>query len=260
MSEWGKTYGPFSTAKKKRAGVAVRNGVAPSGGPMNASARSAQLAETLSRPDAVSPVSLRRGEIREGRTIAETLGFLGLPAAVLSRSGQLVAANKLFQALIPGTVREVNGLLRWPDPTADKRFHDRLSAIGNRDRDDGRQPIAVRESRGKPKRMVHLIPIPADTAEEFVGLGAIVVVSAVAPHSAPSLDQLRGLFDLSPAEARVAQGIAARCTVETIAARFGVSRETVRSQLKTVLAKTGTKRQLDLAVLLLESCRFHPNG
>ena len=62
---------------------------------------------------------------------------------------------------------------------------------------------------------------------------------------------LQGLFDLSPAEARVACGIAERQTIEAIADELGVSRETVRCQLKSVLAKTGTKRQLDLALLLV---------
>ena len=64
------------------------------------------------------------------------------------------------------------------------------------------------------------------------------------------------MFGLSPAEARVASGIAGRQTLEAIARDFGISRETVRSQLKTVFAKTGAKRQLDLAVLL--SCVHLP--
>jgi hypothetical protein len=38
---------------------------------------------------------------------------------------------------------------------------------------------------------------------------------------------LQGLFDLSPAEARVARGIAERQTLEAIADDLGISRETV---------------------------------
>jgi DNA-binding CsgD family transcriptional regulator len=55
---------------------------------------------------------------------------------------------------------------------------------------------------------------------------------------------------LGEAEARVARGIAERQTVEAIADSFGISRETVRAQLRAVRAKTGLARQADLAALL----------
>ena len=70
------------------------------------------------------------------------------------------------------------------------------------------------------------------------------------PGRVPTAEVLQGLFDLTPAEARVARAIAERRTVEAIAGMLGVSRETVRTQLKSVLAKTGMARQADLAALL----------
>jgi len=57
-------------------------------------------------------------------------------------------------------------------------------------------------------------------------------------------------YGLSPAEARVATHIADGGSVETYAAQAGVSRGTVRSQLKSVFAKTGVHRQAELALKL----------
>jgi DNA-binding CsgD family transcriptional regulator len=58
------------------------------------------------------------------------------------------------------------------------------------------------------------------------------------------------LFNLTPAEARVARAVAARDTIDSVAAALNLSRETVRSQLKAALAKIGVVRQIDLAVML----------
>lgn len=68
--------------------------------------------------------------------------------------------------------------------------------------------------------------------------------------AAPDLEQL---FDLSPAEARLAQLLADGLSMEEAALQLGVSRNTVRSQLQAVFAKTGTNRQGDLVRLLLSS-------
>ena len=68
--------------------------------------------------------------------------------------------------------------------------------------------------------------------------------------SLPSAAIVKGLFDLTAAEARVACGIGEAKSVERLAAALGVSRETVRVQLKAVLAKTGVSRQVELANLL----------
>ncbi|MFN4237689.1 MAG: hypothetical protein ACK4FZ_10690 [Vogesella sp.] len=68
----------------------------------------------------------------------------------------------------------------------------------------------------------------------------------VAPAS-----QLRELFDLSPAEARLAHALASGCTLDDYAAANCVSVNTVRSQLRQVLAKTGESRQQDLVRSLL---------
>jgi len=66
----------------------------------------------------------------------------------------------------------------------------------------------------------------------------------------PEMRVLCGLFDLTPAEARLAREVAVGASMETAAATLGLSIETVRTYLKRVMAKTGTRRQAELAVLL----------
>jgi DNA-binding CsgD family transcriptional regulator len=79
---------------------------------------------------------------------------------------------------------------------------------------------------------------------------AVLVVTPLGSSQTLSGDLLDGLFDLSPAEIRAAQGLLAGKSIDDIATDLGLSRETIRSQVKAVLAKTGTSRQAGLIALL----------
>ena len=98
--------------------------------------------------------------------------------------------------------------------------------------------------------ILHLIPIKRAANDIFSRVTAILVVTPVVPAEVPTAEVLQGLFDLTPAEARVARAVGRSETIETIAKAFGVSKGTVRNQLKAVFAKTGVARQADLARLL----------
>lgn len=78
----------------------------------------------------------------------------------------------------------------------------------------------------------------------------LLTLVPVMPASVPGADLLQGLFDLTPAEARVARGIGEGKSIETIAAVQGVREDTVRKQLKATYAKTGAKGQVDLVRLV----------
>jgi DNA-binding CsgD family transcriptional regulator len=66
----------------------------------------------------------------------------------------------------------------------------------------------------------------------------------------PHEDTLRVVFDLTPAEARLAQGVARGDTLEEIASALGIKMTTARTQLASVFAKTGTRRQAKLVAIL----------
>lgn len=59
-------------------------------------------------------------------------------------------------------------------------------------------------------------------------------------------------FSLTATEAEIAIQLADGLTPEEIAARRGTSIQTVRSQLKQVLSKTGSRRQVDVVALVLK--------
>lgn len=73
---------------------------------------------------------------------------------------------------------------------------------------------------------------------------------------------LSSSFQLTPAEARIAYGIARGERLETIAKAHGIAITTAKTQLQAVFKKTGTHRQAELAAMLAPfvagSDRFNP--
>jgi DNA-binding CsgD family transcriptional regulator len=104
--------------------------------------------------------------------------------------------------------------------------------------------------RGQEPAVVHVVPAARLARDLGDGGLAMVVIAPVMPPEAPDAVLIRSLFGLSPGEARVARAIAQGQTIDRIAAESGVSRETVRTQVKAILAKTGTNRQAEMALLL----------
>ncbi|MDR3463031.1 MAG: helix-turn-helix transcriptional regulator [Beijerinckiaceae bacterium] len=78
----------------------------------------------------------------------------------------------------------------------------------------------------------------------------MVIITPSSSSEAPPATLIRGLFDLTPAEARVAGLIAGGDRVIDIAAASNISTGTVRNQLKSVFAKTAVSRQGELINLL----------
>ncbi|MSO75674.1 MAG: helix-turn-helix transcriptional regulator [Alphaproteobacteria bacterium] len=85
------------------------------------------------------------------------------------------------------------------------------------------------------------------------GTPAVVLILISDPDREKSgiARDLRALYGLTPAEADVAVALAEGKTLDRVAEERGVSRETVRFQLKAIYAKTGTSRQAELARLVL---------
>lgn len=85
---------------------------------------------------------------------------------------------------------------------------------------------------------------------------AAAIVFVTDPEQSVSLgedaeDAFRALFGLTPAEAKLTRLIAAGCSLTAAGAQLGLRRETVRSRLKTIFAKTNTHRQAELVRLAL---------
>lgn len=82
-------------------------------------------------------------------------------------------------------------------------------------------------------------------------IAAVAFITDPLKRERPAQDILRTLFGLTPAECRVALLLADGHSPREIARKVGVSFETVRSQIKSIFAKTGVKRQGELIRLLM---------
>lgn len=189
------------------------------------------------------------------RSATEALGLIGLPAAVLGDRQQLLSANALFADLIPDVVRNRRQRLMLSDPGADALLADafarNLARAGG-----GVQSIPIAAHEARPAMVAHLLPVRGVANDVFSAASGLLMLTPVVPGKGPPRQLLEGLFDLSPAEARVAGWLADGASVEQMASRQGISPETIRGQLKAVFAKTGTRRQADLVRLLAGPWHF----
>lgn len=188
--------------------------------------------------------------MERAQTMASALQMLGLPGAVLGVSGRITAANEAFEKLMPGMAQDRRDRLHLVDPGADALFGEALSRLSLTGSETAVQSIPLAADGMRLPTIVHVLPVRGIAHDIFSRVAFIVVATSVDHGAVPGARVLQGLFDFTPTEARVAAAIGEGKTIETIAAAGGVSRETVRSHLKAVLAKAGVSRQVDLVRLL----------
>lgn len=93
--------------------------------------------------------------------------------------------------------------------------------------------------------------------ETAAGFAALVIVHD--PDSLPvAADAQLARLGLTAAEIMVALSLARGASVASIADERGVSVETIRSQLKAAMSKTGTRRQAELVKLVLSGAVAEP--
>ncbi|TQF25965.1 hypothetical protein UNPF46_35785 [Bradyrhizobium sp. UNPF46] len=183
------------------------------------------------------------------RAQAEALQAIGLPGAILRERGRLLAANGLFEALMPTLFQDRAERLTLADGTADGLFLAALgtSFVGN---SPAVKSIAIAAAMDRVPMVLHVVPVRGSARDIFTLATFMLILTPVDRGAVPSAEVLQGLFDLTPAEAQVARGVAQAGSIDALAAKIGVTRETVRTQLKAVLSKTGLSRQQELVSLL----------
>jgi DNA-binding CsgD family transcriptional regulator len=80
--------------------------------------------------------------------------------------------------------------------------------------------------------------------------GALLIFLDIRDSGELDRDLLQRVFGLTRAEASLAQWLARGCSLQETAEKRGVSVGTARMQLKSILAKTHTRRQAELIRLL----------
>lgn len=160
------------------------------------------------------------------------------------------AERRLFAG---GSVRLVGGRLTLRDAAQDAALQHllRAAAAGAA---TGLPPVLVAPGEGAAPVALHLVTLGPRSMAAHSGEPFFLLCAAepAATPRAPTHDlDLRTRFRLTAAEARVATAIAEGLSIREVAERVSVSVHTVRAQLGTIFAKTGTHRQADLVRLLL---------
>ena len=211
--------------------------------------------EVAERLDELRP-HLARAALLSGRlglerakTAVATLELIGLPAAALTRTGRVISANAGFLGSALSVDVGAGDIARFANETAHELVMDAIAKASNSQIGFGRS-VPVGGTRDTPPFVAHIVPLRGAGLDLFTGALSIVFLTPVVPNSSPAPELLQALFDLTPAEARIASQVTEGKSIEQIAASTTLSHNTIRTHLKSVFLKTGVQRQAELVSLL----------
>jgi DNA-binding CsgD family transcriptional regulator len=204
---------------------------------------------TLRHHIARSALVAARLQLGRARAASTTLAALGLPALVLDDKGKALAANQLIESLSGIVLWHPRDSIGLADSAADQLLREAIANINSTNGGCARS-FPVRDRNASATRVAHVIPVRLSARDIFTRCVAVLTLTPITPPQAPPVELVQSLFDLTPAEARVARSLASGKAVETIAADGGVSVNTIRTHVRGVLEKTGCNRQIDVVALL----------
>lgn len=156
-------------------------------------------------------------------------------------------ANTAAKALIDGDglIKAVNDILSTHHANDGHRLKNAIAdtcANGA-----GRVVVLGSETGGQP---LVVLALPFHDETEGERGRALVLVRSGKGMSEILINSLRQLFRLSPAEASIAVALGTGLDLNELARQRSVKLNTLRSQVASIMAKTGTRRQAQLVALV----------
>jgi DNA-binding CsgD family transcriptional regulator len=178
------------------------------------------------------------------------LDSLNAAAFTLSAKFTVLSMNKRAQALLAqgkGFSIDKNRLIAKGNGDVElKALLVRVSQTG--------APESLAFAPNSEKEVLHVtasrIRSEAETGAD-VGSKILLLVTQPSYHRVATVRQLMQIFQLSPAEARLAQAVAHGQDLKAFAVEQGVKMTTVRTQMGSIHGKTHVRRQTDLVRLIL---------
>lgn len=165
---------------------------------------------------------------------------------LLGTRGKIVYSTEAAQDLI----NEVGRSLYLPDHSLDLGAMLGAAAL---DGNLGTKPRPFRIGRGPDKLPLFALAIALER-EEGAGEAAIprtiLIVCDPEKRTPFVAEMIQQTWELTVAEARVAAQISLGRGIDEVADRLNVTRETVRTHLKRIFAKTGTSSQAELVAFI----------
>jgi DNA-binding CsgD family transcriptional regulator len=200
----------------------------------------------------VGNLAMRIG-ISSAQRIADAFAAEGEPLALLGNDGRIIHFSRSFEDLTRNGLTIENRRLGSWHPDANRNM---AAAVRHALDYDGnlRKPpatVVLPRRNGLRPLIASVIPVVGMANDILHLVSAIVSVTDLEAEAVgPSTLAMREAFGLTQSEARLAHDIAVGKTLPEIATVSGVSKETLRSRLKSIFDKTGTARQAELATLL----------
>jgi DNA-binding CsgD family transcriptional regulator len=216
-----------------------------------------QLYDAYTIPDHIGPGvthELRVFERRGGVWKIALIGVLdgnggqeGTTMLRLEATGHILWASLAAQDALPADDDLVvrNGTLRFRDRGADRKLREALAWASSLDSGynaaRGARPIVVGAGEGLPTKIYWVV------SED----GMILFTLAAQQLDAGRLALAAAVYDLSPAQQRLATLVVEGLALTEIAERMGVTQNTARTHLKRIFDKVGVRSQSALVRVLL---------
>jgi DNA-binding CsgD family transcriptional regulator len=177
-------------------------------------------------------------------------GKLSAPGFIVDRSGRVRHVNTAGENLMArcAGIGVRQGKLFFSDGKLNAAVH---AAVHNAACEHGRSsavPIPV----GKDAGEILVTPLGARHAGAAWSVPLALVLVAMGPEDERSIAwRMRQLYQLTPAEATVTAALALGKSVEEVARAKRISLATLRSHLRSIFLKTGTRRQAELVRVAL---------
>lgn len=189
-----------------------------------------------------------RLRLQRAQAAVSALQALGLPAAIMTRNNRVIASNTLLEMQQEILISTAFEGLAVVESNANGLFQ---SALASPQSGTVVRSIPVPATEGRPACIIHVLPLYRSARDVFGLADVIVAVTAIEQKGSPPLASiLTTLFDLSPAEAKLASKLALGVALTEAAAVSDIKIKTARTYLERIFRKTGTNRQAELVALL----------